>query len=86
MTRHYKYFGEDQIMKRKMLKKITVLTIGVISIVSSIHFGTIEVKADTANGWNNEGGNWYYYENGAIKTGWFTDKGKWCMQLMKMVL
>jgi len=64
-------------MKRKILKKITALTIGVISIVSSIPFGMIEAKADTANGWNNEGGSWYYYENGAIKTGWFTDNGKW---------
>lgn len=37
------------------------------------------VKAQTAravpNGWVYEDGNWYYYENGAPKTGWFVDQG-----------
>ena len=63
-------------MKRKMLSKIVVFTLGVISIASIVPKG-IEAKADINNGWNNEGGNWYYYENGAKKNGWFVDNGKW---------
>lgn len=63
-------------MKRTMLSKIVVFTLGVISIASIVSKG-IEVKADTTNGWNNEGSNWYYYENGVKKIGWFTDNGKW---------
>lgn len=64
-------------MKRKMLKKITVLTIGVIGIVASIPLGISEAKADIINGWNNKGGNWYFYENGTNKSGWFVDNGRW---------
>ncbi|WP_160689129.1 N-acetylmuramoyl-L-alanine amidase family protein [Clostridium sp. C2-6-12] len=63
-------------MKRKMLTKIMILTLGVISVASVILKG-IEAKADITNGWNNDSGNWYYYENGEVKRGWFIDNGKW---------
>jgi hypothetical protein len=63
-------------MKRKNLIKIVVFTLGVISIASIMPKG-IEAKADITNGWNNYSGNWYYYENGEVKSGWFVDNGKW---------
>ena len=55
-----------------MLNKIVVLALVLISITTIIPRG-IEAKADITNGWNSEDGNWYYYENGEVKCGWFTD-------------
>lgn len=29
------------------------------------------------DGWKNKNGNWYYYDNGIMKSGWIYDNGKW---------
>lgn len=63
-------------MKRKFANKIVALAITVLTISTIIPIET-KANAATVDGWNNEGSDWYYYENGSKKSGWFNFNGNW---------
>lgn len=63
-------------MEMKFLNRIVACTIIALSIATIISKG-IESNADTNNGWNNDGKNWYYYQDGVMKTGWYCANSEW---------
>lgn len=67
----------------KKLKGIAALALAGITIMMSAP-GKIVYAQDSNSeascnyeGWKNKNGNWYYYDDGIMKTGWIYDNGKW---------
>lgn len=61
-------------MKHNFLKKLiaaSVITSSVFSICPTTVF------AASYGQWSKQGGNWYYYVGGQLKTGWIYDKAGW---------
>lgn len=69
-------------MKNK-LKGIAVALAGLSMIMAvpgntayAAESNTSESSSDY-EGWKNKDGNWYFYDDGILKTGWILDNGKW---------
>ncbi|SFI30337.1 Putative cell wall binding repeat-containing protein [Bacillus sp. 71mf] len=62
-----------------MKKLVLSVGLGVTSMFAySLVVPSEGVHAEvTQNGWVQSNSNWYYYENGTMKTGWIQDNGKW---------
>ncbi len=67
----YSLNGEIVNHIRRVVVSRTVFTVGNAEPVAR----AVAAESAAKNGWQLENDNWYYYENGAARTGWFCDNG-----------
>lgn len=55
------------------------LTIMMATQGNSVYAAESNTRESSINyeGWKNKDGNWYFYDDGFLKTGWIFDNGKW---------
>lgn len=58
-------------MKKRKIALVLATAIGILAA------GQVKSSAAVYNGWEQSGGNWYYYNSGSMCTGWVKDGGNW---------
>lgn len=58
-------------MRKSKLIKTIALTLALSNL------GVMAANAEGKSYWQLKNNKWYYYTNGAAKTGWINDKGNW---------
>lgn len=68
---------------KKRIKGIAVTLAGLSLMISLPGNTAYAAESNTSEssinyeGWKNKDGNWYFYDDGLLKTGWLFDNGKW---------